>query len=94
MVLKRFKDEITENIFKGIPKKGMPGKVIKIAKEKIFNVIIASNLKHLKTPPSNHLEELKGDRKGQYSIRVNEKYRICFNWVDGKAFNIEFVDYH
>jgi len=54
----------------------------------------ATNIRELATPPSNCLEKLKGDRAGQWSIRVNDKYRICFDWHDGRACNIEFVDYH
>jgi proteic killer suppression protein len=54
----------------------------------------ATEIRELATPPSNRLEKLKGGRLGQWSIRVNNKYRICFKWRDGKAFEIEFVDYH
>jgi proteic killer suppression protein len=90
----RFKNKETENIYEGIIKKGVSIKVMKIAKIKIINILIAGNLKNLLTPPSNNLEKLKGDREGQYSIRVNEKYRICFEWINNEPFNIEFVDYH
>jgi proteic killer suppression protein len=90
----KIKEGLTTNIFKGETKKGMPNTLIKIAKEKIFRIIAARDLKDLKNPPSNNLEKLKGDRDGQYSIRVNEKYRICFEWSGSEAFNIEFVDYH
>ena len=48
----------------------------------------------LRVPPGNRLEKLKGDRKGQYSIRSNERYRICFRWRDGDAYDVEIVDYH
>lgn len=54
----------------------------------------ARRLEDLRVPPGNRLEALKGDRKGQYSIRINERYRICFEWRKGDAFNVEIVDYH
>jgi len=54
----------------------------------------ARSLEDLRAPPGNHLEALKGDKAGQYSIRVNERYRICFRWKDGDAFDVELTDYH
>jgi proteic killer suppression protein len=54
----------------------------------------AAGLDDLRQPPGNHLEELKGDRRGQWSIRVNEKWRLCFRWANGVALDVELVDYH
>ena len=54
----------------------------------------SGNLNDLRIPPSNHLEKLYGDRKGQYSIRINDKYRVCFKWKDGNARDVEIADYH
>jgi proteic killer suppression protein len=54
----------------------------------------AQNLTDLRVPPSNRLERLKGDRKGQYSIRINQQWRICFEWQNGDAQRVEIVDYH
>ena len=54
----------------------------------------ASALNDLRVPPANHLKALKGDRAGQYSIRVNDQYRICFRWKDGDAYDVELTDYH
>ena len=54
----------------------------------------ANILNDLKVPPSNRLEALRGDRKGQYSIRINDQWRICFEWFEGEAINVEIVDYH
>ena len=54
----------------------------------------AQNLQDLRIPPNNRLETLKGDRKGQYSIRINRQWRICFHWRDGDATDVEIVDYH
>ena len=48
----------------------------------------------LRSPPANHLERLRGDREGQYSIRINDQWRICFEWLEGDAYNVEIVDYH
>ena len=58
----------------------------------ILNAAVA--LENLKVPPGNALEALRGDRKGQYSIRINDQYRICFQWRDGNAFEVEIADYH
>ena len=54
----------------------------------------ADNLEDLRSPPSNHLEKLAGDRDGQHSIRVNEQWRVCFRWSDGDAHDVEITDYH
>jgi len=54
----------------------------------------AATLQDLKSPPGNHLEKLSGDRDGQWSIRINDQYRICFRWQDGDAWEVEIVDYH
>ena len=54
----------------------------------------AKELKDLMVPPANRLEKLKGDRKNQYSIRINDQYRICFQWEDSNAYEVEIVDYH
>jgi proteic killer suppression protein len=92
--MRRIKDSLTGDIFDGKCGKGIASGAARIAKMKIVRVLSARNLKDLVDPPSNHLEKLNGNREGQYSIRVNKKYRICFSWEDDKAFNIEFVDYH
>jgi len=91
--MNRFKDEFTKNIFNGIHVKGFSSDVIRRAVIKLTMVEAATKIQELATPPSNHLEKLKGDRTGQWSIRVNDKYRICFCWLD-KAYEIELVDYH
>ena len=54
----------------------------------------AVDIQNLRSIPGNHLEKLKGTRKGQYSIRINDQYRLCFEWLDGDAYNVEIVDYH
>lgn len=64
------------------------------ARRKLLYLHRARTLEDLKRPPGNRLEALKGDRKGQHSIRINERWRICFVWRDGDAYEVEIVDYH
>ena len=64
------------------------------AREKLKNLDSAADLRDLLIPPSNRLEALKGDRKGQFSIRINAQWRVCFKWNDNDAFDVEIVDYH
>ena len=60
----------------------------------VMQLEIADCLDDLRIPPANRLEKLSGDRAGQYSIRINDQWRICFEWIDGDAYNVEIVDYH
>ena len=92
--MERFASTITYKLFKGLSVNKIDSQIRIRAKKKITYVYIAKDLKDLLLPPSNNLEKLKGDRKNQYSIRVNDKYRVCFTWIEGQAENIEFVDYH
>lgn len=66
----------------------------RIARRKLLILHRATSLGDLRVPPGNRLEALKGDRKGQHSIRINDQWRICFAWTQGDAFNVEIVDYH
>ena len=66
----------------------------RVARRKLLFLHRAAKLDDLKSPPGNRLEALKGNRKGQYSIRVNDQWRICFVWEDGEATEVEIVDYH
>lgn len=68
--------------------------MLKIAYRKLLMIHAASSINDLRVPPSNHLELLKGDRKGSHSIRINEKWRICFKWIHQDAYDVEIVDYH
>jgi len=90
----KFKDKLTKRIFEGEIVKGFPFDLIRKAVIKLTMVEAATDIRELATPPSNHLEKLKGNREGQWSVRVNNKYRICFKWHNDKAYEIEFVDYH
>lgn len=64
------------------------------ARRKLLYLHSVRSLQDLSVPPGNKLESLKGDRKGQHSIRINDQWRICFKWKDGNAFDVEIVDYH
>ena len=66
----------------------------RVARRKLLYLHAAKTLEELRVPPGNHLEALKRDRAGQYSIRINDQWRICFVWRDGEAHNVEIVDYH
>lgn len=66
----------------------------RVARRKLYYLHRARTLGDLKAPPGNHLEALAGDRRGQYSIRINEQWRICFRWERGDAYDVEIVDYH
>ena len=68
--------------------------IAKVARRKLRQLEIAIRLEDLKVPPGNHLEALKGNRSGQYSIRINDQWRVCFRWTDGGADDVEIVDYH
>ena len=66
----------------------------RMARRKLLQIHAASQLPSLRIPPGNHLKQLQGKRKGQYSIRINDQWRICFRWKDGDAIDVEIVDYH
>jgi proteic killer suppression protein len=68
--------------------------ILNIARRKLVMLHAAISINSLKVPPGNKLEKLKGDRKDQYSIRINNQYRICFKWVENNAVDVEIVDYH
>lgn len=93
-MIKSFKCKETEKIFKGIFSKKIPTEILKRALRKLKELNRSKCLGDLKMPPANFLEKLYGDREGQYSIRINNQYRICFEWQDKDAFNVEIVDYH
>jgi toxin HigB-1 len=88
----------TEDIFNGIDSKAArktcPQSLWKVAFRKLDQLDSVTSLDELRIPPGNNLEALKGDRKGQYSIRINDQYRICFEWIDSEPTNVEIVDYH
>ena len=93
-MIKSFGSAETEQIFKGKFAKKLPNQIQAIARRKLRMITNAHALEDLKQPPGNRLEPLKGDRKGQYSIRINDQWRIVFEWKDGDAFSVEIVDHH
>jgi len=92
--MRLYKDKLSEQLGEGEKIKGYSPDLTAKARRKIEMVKAAAHLDDLRIPPSNHLEKLLGDRAGQYSIRIDGRYRICFEWIEGKATDIEFVDYH
>lgn len=72
----------------------MPQDIQQVALRKLRMLHRAVNLQDLRIPPANRLEKLRGEREGQYSIRINDQWRICFEWKNGDAYNVEIVDYH
>lgn len=93
-MIKSFADKASETLFNGFRVPGLPGDIQRAALRKLKMIHYATAINDLRVPPGNRLEALKGDRAGQYSIRINEQWRICFVWQDGNAFDAEIVDYH
>ena len=93
-MIRTFKDSTTKAVFSGLFVRGIDRHVQQRAREKLKYLDSAGDLRDLMIPPANRLEALKGDRKGQYSIRINERWRVCFEWRNGDAFAVEIVDYH
>ena len=93
-MIKSFRDKRTEALYISRTAKGFPPDIVERARRKLAAVNAANSLDDLKIPPSNRLEPLRGDRSGQYSIRINDKWRICFRWADGDAHDVEICDYH
>jgi proteic killer suppression protein len=89
-----FKCSATEKIYSGTRSKKFPSDIQQIARRKLRMLNNAHVLGDLAIPPGNHLEALKGDRTGQFSLRINAKFRICFKWNQGNVSDVEIVDYH
>ena len=94
MAIESFKCKETKRIWNGLRSLTLPGDIQNKALRKLRQIDAAQNLNDLRNPPGNNLEALKGDRKGQYSIRVNRQWRICFVWKNGNASEVEILDYH
>ena len=94
MAIKSFKNRETRNVFNGNFSRKLPQQIQQRARERLKQIDAADNLEDLLIPPSNRLEQLDGDRSGQNSIRINQQYRICFEWEAGNALNVEITDYH
>jgi len=93
-MIRTFKDKEAEKIFKRERSKRFSEEIQRIAFRKLRMINRSQNINDLRVPPANRLEKLKGNRAGQYSIRINDQWRICFEWHDNEAFKVEIVDYH
>ncbi|MEO6913709.1 MAG: type II toxin-antitoxin system RelE/ParE family toxin [Candidatus Baltobacteraceae bacterium] len=93
-----FSDLGTQDIYDGLDsaraRKTLPRSLQAKAQNELSIMSFAESVGDLRAPPSNHLEKLRGDRRGQHSIRINDRYRICFRWGNGEAVDIEIADYH
>jgi toxin HigB-1 len=92
-LIKSFKCRETEKLFGDVRVRRFVN-IERVAQRKLTLIDSATTLEDLKIPPANRLEKLAGDRAGQYSIRINDQWRICFKWFDGHAHAVEIVDYH
>jgi proteic killer suppression protein len=93
-VIKSFADAEAEKIFAGIPSRRLPPDIQRTARRKLLQLDAADKLEIMRLPPGNRLEALRRDRLGQYSIRINDQWRICFRWLGQDAFDVEITDYH
>jgi proteic killer suppression protein len=93
-VIKSFKEDETEKVFNRFHSRRLPSDIQQVALRKLRMLNNAISLTDLRIPPANRLEKLRGDRQGQHSIRINERWRICFEWRDEDAHDVEIVDYH
>jgi len=93
-VIQTFKNTYTEKVWKREHVRALGADLQRAAQKKLRLLNAASELNSLRVPPGNRLEKLIGDRAGQYSIRINDQYRICFNWTDAGPTNVEITDYH
>lgn len=93
-MIRTFRDKEAEGLFKRERSRRIPSDIQRVALRKLRMIHRAMNINDLRVPPADHLERLKGRREGQYSIRINDQWRICFEWHNGDAFKVELVDYH
>ncbi|MBI4829459.1 MAG: type II toxin-antitoxin system RelE/ParE family toxin [Nitrospinae bacterium] len=93
-MIRSFKDKETERLFNRNQVRTLPADIMRTAKRKLNQVDATISLRTLKVPPGNRLEALTGNRRGQYSIRINDQWRVCFRWEDGHARDVEICDYH
>jgi len=93
-MIKSFADKETEKVFHRQFSRKLPADIQRMARRKLEMLEAAEQLSDLRIPPANRLEKLAGDRVGQYSIRINQQWRICFEWREKDAYEVEIVDYH
>jgi proteic killer suppression protein len=93
-VIRSFKDDETRKVYNRVGSRKLPPNIQHVALRKLRMINNAISLNDLRIPPANHLEKLSGVREGQYSIRINDQWRICFKWQDNNAHDVEITDYH
>jgi proteic killer suppression protein len=93
-MIKTFADKETEKLFRRVFSKKLPQNIQLVARMKLEILDAAEILQDLRIPPGNRLERLSGNREGQYSIRINDQWRVCFTWHQENAYEVEIVDYH
>ncbi len=93
-MIKSFADRETEKVYRRVYSKKLHTDIQKAALRKLRMLNNARSVQDLRSPPGNRLERLKGDREGQYSIRINDQWRICFEWRKDDAYEVEITDYH
>lgn len=93
-MIESFADEETEKIYRGRAARKLPRTIQNSARRKLLYLDDADDLTDLRSSPGNRLEPLHGDRAGQYNIRINDQWRVCFIWSNGRAHAVEIVDYH
>ena len=93
-MIKSFADKVTAAVYAGLEARKIAKPLQNAARRKLIMIDAASSLETLRAIPGNRLEALKGDRKGQYSIRINLQWRVCFRWEAGHAWGVEIADYH
>jgi proteic killer suppression protein len=93
-MIKSFKDREAERIYSRRFSRKLPHDIQEIALRKMKMINNAVSINDLRIPPANRLEKLERDRAGQYSVRINDQWRICFKWKDGDAYDVEITDYH
>lgn len=93
-MIESFASKETEKIFRGLVSRKLPRDIQRTARRKLLYLNDAEDIQDLRAPPGNRLEKLSGDREGQYSIHINDQWRICFKWTEDLAKDVEIVDYH
>ena len=93
-MIKSFEDSDLERFWETGKSRRIPANLRTVVSRKLAWLNAATSFEYLRVPPSNHFEALKGDRAGQYSIRINDQFRLCFKWIGTDAHNVEMIDYH
>ena len=93
-MIKSFKNKDVERVYGGIYIKGLSRNIQHVARRRLIYLHAAKTINDLAKNRGNNLEKLKGDREGQFSIRINDQFRTCFEWIEGDAYHVEITDYH